>query len=230
MEESRVQRWSISAGISIACTESRSTTGSLLVDKHSCHALHNQRLSWVVPVPCFESCDTRDASRTRIRTSKLGLTMPEPIHMLVTKIFFFSLFASAKPVAIWRAPVAPRGWPMAMAPPTGLTFSNGILRCWIDMTACEAKAWGKRSVRIDSDEESREDEDEVWKCTRLVDLKKVDVVFGDTRLLQHSGDSKRGACSHSAGLDWDGDCDLGDWDSASDCTRTRTRSRTHQCP
>ena len=34
----------------------------------------------------------------------------------------------------------PRGWPMAMAPPCGFTFSYGIFNFSMEYTACEAKA------------------------------------------------------------------------------------------
>jgi hypothetical protein len=43
------------------------------------------------------------------RKERLRLTIPEPMHILVTKIFFFSLFASDMAVATCLAPVHPSG-------------------------------------------------------------------------------------------------------------------------
>lgn len=73
---------------------------------------------------------------------------PVPIHILVTRIFFFCLLASARPVTICLAPVAPRGCPKAMAPPLGLTFSASSPNSLIQYTAIEAKASliSKRSI------------------------------------------------------------------------------------
>jgi hypothetical protein len=45
----------------------------------------------------------------RIEEKEKRLTIPDPIHILVTKIFFFSLLASDKAVATCLAPVHPRG-------------------------------------------------------------------------------------------------------------------------
>jgi hypothetical protein len=62
--------------------------------------------------------------KRRERTRRL--TIPEPIHILVTKIFFFSLLASDRAVATCLAPVHPSGWPKAIAPPTGFTYSSAL--------------------------------------------------------------------------------------------------------
>jgi len=48
--------------------------------------------------------------------------IPVPIHMETTPYFYFCLLSSGRIVAIYLAPVAPKGLPKAMAPPLGLTF------------------------------------------------------------------------------------------------------------
>ena len=56
-------------------------------------------------------------------TNSPAIPWPVPIHILVTRIFFFVLLASLKTVHICLAPVAPSGCPSAMAPPLGFTFA-----------------------------------------------------------------------------------------------------------
>lgn len=46
--------------------------------------------------------------------------IPEPMHIEITPNFFFYLFNSGNKVAIYLAPVHPKGWPKAIAPPLGL--------------------------------------------------------------------------------------------------------------
>jgi hypothetical protein len=65
---------------------------------------------------------------------------PVPIHMLVRQTFFFVLRASLKIVQIWRAPVAPRGCPRAIAPPLGFNLAWSRPRTFMQYTAMEAKA------------------------------------------------------------------------------------------
>mmetsp|Transcript_88067 Transcript_88067/g.195920 ORF Transcript_88067/g.195920 Transcript_88067/m.195920 type:complete len:205 (-) Transcript_88067:731-1345(-) len=66
--------------------------------------------------------------------------MPVPMHIETTPSFFPVRLSSGSKVAIWREPVQPNGWPIAIAPPFGLTFSMGTFKCSIDMVACDAKA------------------------------------------------------------------------------------------
>jgi hypothetical protein len=51
----------------------------------------------------------RTKKKERKGERRQRLTIPEPIHILVTKIFFFSLLASDKAVATCLAPVHPSG-------------------------------------------------------------------------------------------------------------------------
>mmetsp|Transcript_139129 Transcript_139129/g.196969 ORF Transcript_139129/g.196969 Transcript_139129/m.196969 type:complete len:256 (-) Transcript_139129:533-1300(-) len=62
------------------------------------------------------------------------------MHMDTTPTFLPCLFNSGNKEAICREPVQPRGWPRAMAPPLGFTFSIGIFRWLMLMKACEANA------------------------------------------------------------------------------------------
>ena len=48
--------------------------------------------------------------------------IPVPIHMEMQPNFLFVLISSCIRVATCLAPVQPRGWPSAMAPPLGFTF------------------------------------------------------------------------------------------------------------
>mmetsp|Transcript_100081 Transcript_100081/g.261008 ORF Transcript_100081/g.261008 Transcript_100081/m.261008 type:complete len:300 (+) Transcript_100081:206-1105(+) len=70
----------------------------------------------------------------------LAAPMPVPMHIETTPSFPLVRFSSGSSVAIRREPVQPRGWPRAMAPPLGFTFSIGIFKCSMVMVACEAKA------------------------------------------------------------------------------------------
>jgi hypothetical protein len=103
----------------------------LLIDENSCHTL------FISDSP-FQKLGSRDEgdygrkiekmrkASSREEKERKRLTIPEPIHILVTKIFFFSLLASDRAVATCLAPVHPRGWPKAIAPPTGFTYSSAI--------------------------------------------------------------------------------------------------------
>jgi hypothetical protein len=51
----------------------------------------------------------RRRGKERRKKERRRLTIPEPIHILVTKIFFFSLLASDRAVATCLAPVHPSG-------------------------------------------------------------------------------------------------------------------------
>lgn len=68
-------------------------------------------------------------------TKRPATPNPVPAHMLVMKVFAPVLFASAIAVAIWRPPVAPKGWPRAIAPPTGFTLAWSSPRVSMHMSA-----------------------------------------------------------------------------------------------
>ncbi len=53
---------------------------------------------------------------------KAAAPIPVPIHIDTTPNFPLVLTSSGIKVAIWRAPVHPRGCPRAIAPPLGLSF------------------------------------------------------------------------------------------------------------
>jgi hypothetical protein len=98
----------------------------LLIDENSCHSLFISYSPTQIMDLQIRPMDRKKRGRTKKKERKgerKRLTIPEPIHILVTKIFFFSLLASDRAVATCLAPVHPRGWPKAIAPPTGLTFS-----------------------------------------------------------------------------------------------------------
>lgn len=64
---------------------------------------------------------------------KAAAPMPVPMHIDMTPFLAPVLFNSGKRVAICLAPkiennvpVHPRGWPKAIAPPLGLSLSDGI--------------------------------------------------------------------------------------------------------
>jgi hypothetical protein len=52
--------------------------------------------------------------------------IPVPMHMETTPNFLLVLLSSWKSVTIILAPVIPTGWPRAIAPPLGLSFSRGM--------------------------------------------------------------------------------------------------------
>ena len=62
------------------------------------------------------------------------------MHMEMTPYFLAVLSSSLKRVTTYLDPVLPRGCPIAMAPPLGLSFSFGTPIASIVMVAYEAKA------------------------------------------------------------------------------------------
>lgn len=66
--------------------------------------------------------------------------IPDPIHILTTPNFLLVLFISGNKVAIYLAPVAPNGWPRAMAPPFVLTLFISIPSLSMQYVAWLAKA------------------------------------------------------------------------------------------
>jgi len=51
--------------------------------------------------------------------------IPAPIHIETNPVFLFYLFNSGIKVAIYLAPVQPKGCPKAIAPPLGLSLDLG---------------------------------------------------------------------------------------------------------
>mmetsp|Transcript_5173 Transcript_5173/g.18074 ORF Transcript_5173/g.18074 Transcript_5173/m.18074 type:complete len:318 (+) Transcript_5173:16-969(+) len=67
--------------------------------------------------------------------------IPEPMHMDTTPTLASGRrFISCSSVATHLAPVAPRGWPRAMAPPLGFTLLASSPSLLTQYVACEAKA------------------------------------------------------------------------------------------
>ncbi|CAM5410503.1 hypothetical protein RLIN73S_02315 [Rhodanobacter lindaniclasticus] len=66
--------------------------------------------------------------------------MPVPMHMVTMPYFCFLRRMPCTSVAMRTAPVAPSGWPSAMAPPSGLTLSGSSLRSPITASAWAANA------------------------------------------------------------------------------------------
>mmetsp|Transcript_26178 Transcript_26178/g.57194 ORF Transcript_26178/g.57194 Transcript_26178/m.57194 type:complete len:241 (-) Transcript_26178:703-1425(-) len=68
--------------------------------------------------------------------------MPEPMHIETTpkRAALPRRRISCSSVAVARAPVAPRGWPRAMAPPLGFTLDSSMPSFFTQYVACDAKA------------------------------------------------------------------------------------------
>ena len=66
--------------------------------------------------------------------------MPVPTHMVTMPYFNWRRRSAWTTVAARIAPVAPSGWPSAIAPPIGLTLAGSRPRSPITASACAAKA------------------------------------------------------------------------------------------
>ena len=55
---------------------------------------------------------------------------PPPTHMVSRPNCLSCHCNELSSVVVIRAPVMPKGWPTAMAPPLTLTFSSGMPRSW----------------------------------------------------------------------------------------------------
>lgn len=66
--------------------------------------------------------------------------MPPPIHKLATPRFFPVRFNAYKSVTKTLAPLAPIGWPKAIAPPLIFTFASSTFNPLLTDNACAAKA------------------------------------------------------------------------------------------
>ena len=65
---------------------------------------------------------------------------PMPTHMVTMPYFSLWRRSACTTVAERMAPVAPSGWPSAMAPPMGLTLAGSSPRVFITASDCAAKA------------------------------------------------------------------------------------------
>ncbi len=54
--------------------------------------------------------------------------IPVPTHIEIIPYFLLVLFNSLIKVTNYLLPVAPKGWPKAIAPPLGLTFAGSIFK------------------------------------------------------------------------------------------------------
>lgn len=122
------------------------------------------------------------------------MTHPLPMHMLVTNIFWPFLFDSARAVAIWRAPVAPRGCPNAVQKKTRISYPSP-----------EKIKPGKRTdsstnrVDLGKVQPERLHAHDGLTRERLVDLPQVDLVLREPNLLEDLGDGERGTDAHELG-------------------------------
>ena len=96
--------------------------------------------------------------------------MPVPMHIVTMPYFFLCRRSPCTSVAARIAPVAPSGWPSAIAPPSGLTFAR-----------IEPEVLDHR---------------ERLRRERLVQLDPVDVVEPEPGLLQHLRDRLDRADAH----------------------------------
>ena len=92
--------------------------------RYNLYAFHQIKRRTICACSHNKASPSKKASHyTCSLTNSPAIPWPVPIHILVTKIFFFVLLASLKIVHICLAPVAPSGCPSAMAPPLGFTFA-----------------------------------------------------------------------------------------------------------
>src|SRR5271166_1777357 len=78
------------------------------------------------------------AHHTASRT--VAMPWPPPMHWVASAYLPFSRRSSEAALPRMRAPVAPSGWPSAMAPPSMLTVSSDSFRSLTQAIDCEAKA------------------------------------------------------------------------------------------
>ena len=81
----------------------------------------------------------RRAPRQTLRNSAAS-AWPPPMHMVTMPSSRSRRTRSLATRSDRIAPVAPTGWPSAIAPPYGLTFAGSSLASRMTATACEAKA------------------------------------------------------------------------------------------
>src|SRR6059036_2506073 len=73
-----------------------------------------------------------------IRSKIPAAPMPVPTHMVTMPYFRLLRRIAWITVAERIAPVAPSGWPSAIAPPIGLTLAGSRPRSWITASDCAA--------------------------------------------------------------------------------------------
>ena len=66
--------------------------------------------------------------------------MPVPMHIVTMPYFCWRRRRPCTIVAVRIAPVAPSGWPRAMAPPSGFTLAGSSSQVRMTASACAAKA------------------------------------------------------------------------------------------
>ncbi len=127
-------------------------------------------------------------------TNTAAMPMPEPMHMLVTKIFPPVCFAMFRPVTIWREPAATHNH--AVSHPTHTHTTRRKRRTAAqrvperDRAALQVHLLVRQPELLDRvDRLARE---------RLVDLEEVDVARGQPREREHARDRVRGPHAHDA--------------------------------
>src|SRR5262249_1591240 len=75
----------------------------------------------------LQRCDhTRESPQIQLRSSQSAAPCPPPTHSVTSARFALRRCNSFKLVKTTRAPVAPTGWPSAIAPPFTFSLSVGI--------------------------------------------------------------------------------------------------------
>ena len=88
----------------------------------------------------FSSRNAVTLHQIQSRSTHMAMPMPPPMHS-VARPFLASRFCiSCSSVTRTRAPEAPIGWPMAIAPPLTLTLAVSQPRSLLTAQACAAKA------------------------------------------------------------------------------------------
>ena len=78
----------------------------------------------------------------------VAIPMPQPMHWVAKAYFLFSLLSNSAAFPVILAPVAPSGWPKAIAPPSKLIFFLSILRSLIQAKDCDANASFSSTISI----------------------------------------------------------------------------------
>src|SRR6185369_4062402 len=78
--------------------------------------------------------------RHQTRSIMVAVPMPTPMQSVTSAVSLSRRSSSSTTVPKIIAPVAPSGWPMAMAPPHTLSFSSGIFRSFWYLSTTDANA------------------------------------------------------------------------------------------
>src|SRR5205823_6879329 len=73
-------------------------------------------------------------------STTIAIPWPPPIHAVASPYFFFRRCNSYNNVITSRVPVAPNGWPSAIAPPLTFTMSRSRPNSFSTARYCAAKA------------------------------------------------------------------------------------------